>query len=213
MRIEIVVFDGVDELDAFGPLEVLRNAERAGAGLETSIASVEGRSQVAGSHGVCFETDGLLGARGRSDLLIIPGGNWAKRSPQGAWAEAQRGLIPAAIAEAHRAGTLLASVCTGAMLIAAANLLKGRSAVTHHSAIEQLRQSGAYVVQARIVDDGDIITSGGVTSGIDLALYLVERFAGRNLADQVATGLEHERRGPLHISASSWRDAHGGVAQ
>jgi transcriptional regulator GlxA family with amidase domain len=61
-------------------------------------------------------------------------------------------------------------------------------------AIDDLRASGAVVVDARVVDDGDIITAGGVTSGIDLALLIVERQAGREIADRVAREIEYERR-------------------
>jgi transcriptional regulator GlxA family with amidase domain len=69
--------------------------------------------------------------------------------------------------------------------------------VTHHTALEELAAQGARVVEARVVDDGDLVTSGGVTSGIDMALWLVEREWGRKLADGVARGMEHERRGPV----------------
>jgi Transcriptional regulator containing an amidase domain and an AraC-type DNA-binding HTH domain len=69
--------------------------------------------------------------------------------------------------------------------------------VTHHGAIEDLRASGADIVDARVVDDGDIVTAGGVTSGLDLALYLLEREFGPELAADVAETMAHERRGPV----------------
>lgn len=203
MLFEIIVFPGVDELDAFGPLEVLRNANAAGADLQVRLVSLEAATEIVGGHGLRFGVDGVLGSLGLPDLLVVPGGGWGKRAAQGAWAEAQRGAIPAAIAKVHREGTILASVCTGAMLIAAAGLLRGRFAVTHHSALDELGQSGAKVVSARVVDDGDIISSGGVTSGIDLALYLVERFMTRELAEQIARNLEYERRSPANVGAGS----------
>ena len=80
------------------------------------------------------------------------------------------------------------------MLLAAAGITHGRSATTHHVAIDDLRASGAVIVNARVVDDGDIITAGGVTSGLDLALLIVERQAGREIADRVASEIEYERR-------------------
>jgi transcriptional regulator GlxA family with amidase domain len=85
------------------------------------------------------------------------------------------------------------------MLLAAAGLTKGRPAITHHSAVEDLRATGAIVIKARVVDDGDIVTAGGVTSGLDLALWLVERYFGSPLADGVARAMEHERRGPIWL--------------
>lgn len=199
MLIEILVFPGVDELDAFGPLEVLRCAAEMGAAFETRLVSFDGPGMIRGAHGLHFETDGEPDLNRRAALLVIPGGGWIKRAETGAWTEAQRPVIPAAIVDAYRSGAVLAAVCTGTMLIAAAGLLQGRAAVTHSGAVEELRRSGADVILARVVDDGDIITSGGVTSGIDLALYLVERFASRDLADRIASRLEHDRRGPIHI--------------
>jgi transcriptional regulator GlxA family with amidase domain len=80
------------------------------------------------------------------------------------------------------------------MLLAEAGLTDGRHATTHDGALDDLRASGADVVDARVVDDGDILTAGGVTSGLDLALYLVEREAWSEVADRVAKELEYERR-------------------
>jgi hypothetical protein len=83
----------------------------------------------------------------------------------------------------------------GAMLVAAAGLLEGRPAITHHSAIDDLRAAGAEVIHARVVDAGDVITAGGVTSGLDLALHLVERDHGSAAALAAERELEYERRG------------------
>ena len=79
------------------------------------------------------------------------------------------------------------------MVLAAAGITRGRRATTHHRALDELRRSGAEVVEARVVDDGDVLTAGGVTSGIDLALWIVERFAGEDIANAVAAEIEHER--------------------
>jgi transcriptional regulator GlxA family with amidase domain len=194
MRIAIVVFEGFDELDAIGPLEVLRQAAVAGADLEVELVTLDGAAEVTGSHGLRVRPDGRLD-QGRTELLVVPGGGWTDRSPHGAWAEAERGELPAAIAAAHRAGAAVATVCTGAMLATAAGLTQGRPAVTHRGALDELRASGAQVVEARVVDDGDLVTAGGVTSGIDMALWLVERHFGAQLADAVAAEIEHPRQG------------------
>ncbi len=68
------------------------------------------------------------------------------------------------------------------MLLAAAGLVEGRHAITHHGALADLEAAGAHVVRARVVDDGDLVTAGGVTSGLDLALHLVERLFGSDAA-------------------------------
>ena len=203
MRVAVVVYEGFDELDAIGPLEVLRNASAMGAtDLSVELVALDGSAEVTGSHGLRVRTDGRLDP-GRTDLLVIPGGGWNDRGAHGAWAEAERGDLPAAIAAAARGGAVVATVCTGAMLAATAGLTRGRPAITHHAAVEDLRASGARVVEARVVDDGDLVTAGGVTSGIDLALWLVERHFGADLADAVAAEIEHPRHGEV------WRDQDG----
>ena len=191
MRIAVVVFEGFDELDAIGPLEVLRNAAEGGADLEVALVTLDGAAEVTGSHGLRVRPDGRLDPD-RTDLLVVPGGGWSDRAPRGAWAEAERGELPAAIAAAHRAGAQVATVCTGAMLASVAGLTRGRRAITHHSAVEDLRASGAQVVEARVVDDGDL-----VTSGIDMALWLVERHVGAEAAEAVAAEIEHPRHGEV----------------
>ena len=197
MRVAVVVFEGFDELDAIGPLEVLRNAAAMGAaGLSVELVALDGAAEVTGSHGLRVRTDGRLDPA-RTDLLVVPGGGWNDRGAHGAWAEAERGELPAAIAAAARGGAVVATVCTGAMLAATAGLTRGRPAITHHGAVEDLRASGARVVEARVVDDGDLVTAGGVTSGIDLALWLVERHFGADLADAVAAEIEHPRHGEV----------------
>jgi transcriptional regulator GlxA family with amidase domain len=187
-RIDIVIFQGFDELDALGPFEVLCNA-----GLDARLVTLDGADEVRGSHGAAVRPHGVLGDD--ADLVVVPGGGWNDRAEQGAWAEAQRGELPRRLADLHAAGTRLASVCTGAMLLVAAGVLEGRPATTHHNAIDELRASGAQVIEERVVDDGDVVSAGGVTSGIDLALWLVERERGRATADAVAREMEHERRG------------------
>ena len=85
----------------------------------------------------------------------------------------------------------MASVCTGAMLLAPAGVVGPRPATTHHGARADLRCTGATVPADRVVDDGDLVTCGGVTSGLDLARWLVERLASAEAAAAVARTLEY----------------------
>jgi transcriptional regulator GlxA family with amidase domain len=195
MRIEILVFDGFDDLDGLAPLRVLRGAAAAGAPFDVALVTLEPVSEVTTSSGLRVIPDGVLGDQ--VDILVVPGGGWANRAARGAWAEARRDAIPGAIARLHTGGAIVATVCTGGMLAARAGIATGRPAITHHAAIDELRASGAQVTQARVVDDGDLVSAGGVTSGIDLALWLVERFAGPEIAAVMETNLEYERRGPI----------------
>lgn len=191
MRIAIVLYQGFDELDAIGPFEVFRHAAKMGAAIDVSLTTLDGAQEVTASGGLRVRPDGQL--QGRPDLVLIPGGGWSNRAPQGAWAEANRGEIPRALSQLHGEGTTVATVCTGAMLAATAGLTRGRPATTHHTALDDLRATGAQVITARVVDDGDLIMAGGVTSGIDLALWIVEREFGAAIADGVAEEMEYPR--------------------
>ncbi len=192
MKTEILLYEGFEELDAFGPFEVL-----AAAGLEPSLVALTPVDRVLGAHGAIVVPHAALSEH--PDLLVVPGGGWADRRQRGAWGEARAGTLPKAIAARHTAGTQLAGVCTGAMLIATAGILTGRPAITHHSALEDLAGTGAEVIaDARVVDDGDIITAGGVTAGIDLALRLVERQLGSDRAECVAAQIEYTPQGRVH---------------
>ena len=195
MRIEILLYDGFDELDGIAPYEVLRTAEEYGADIHAELVGANGAGTVTASHGTGIAVD--RGLSEGADMVLVPGGSWNSRGAKGAWAEAQRGEIPARLAAEHARGARMASVCTGAMLLATAGITNGRPATTHHTAIEDLRASGANVVDARVVDDGDVLTAGGITSGIDLALYLVEQQSGREIADRVAEEMEYERSGAV----------------
>jgi transcriptional regulator GlxA family with amidase domain len=127
-------------------------------------------------------------------VLLVPGGGWLDRAPEGAWAQAQRGELPAAIAERHAAGSVVASVCTGALLLAHSGILVGRRATTNPGALGDLRAFGDIDVhEARVVDDGDVLTAGAPACGLDLALHLLERFGGPDLAGAAARELQYER--------------------
>ncbi|MEP6815579.1 MAG: DJ-1/PfpI family protein [Marmoricola sp.] len=193
MRIDVVIYDGFDELDAIGPYEVFGHAARAGAAVDVGYASVTKApgDLVTASLGTTLQVQRRLGP---ADLVVVPGGGWQNdgTSP-GSRAESLHGDVPRALVERHAAGSVVAGVCTGGMLLASAGLLEGRRAVTHHTALDELATRGAHVVRERVVDEGDIVTAGGVTSGIDLALHLVERMCGAQFADAAATMMEHTR--------------------
>jgi transcriptional regulator GlxA family with amidase domain len=195
MRCEVLLFDGFDELDALAPWEVLSSFADLRDDFDAALVSLNGASTLRASHGTVVTPHRALSDD--LDLLVVPGGGWNDRSEDGAWAQAQLGAIPRAIRERHERGTVVASVCTGAMLLAAAGLLEGRPAITHHGAIGDLEAAGARVVHARVVDDGDIVTAGGVTSGLDLVLHLAERFFGSDAALAAERELEYERRGTV----------------
>jgi transcriptional regulator GlxA family with amidase domain len=203
MNIDVLLYDGFDELDGIGPYEVFDYAmdfaaesdDRAGP---VRYVALDERDSVTASHGTRVGVDDVLAdpeADDAPDLLVVPGGGWSARDEEAsAWAEAQKGDVPRALAAHHAGGTRIASVCTGAMLLAEAGVTDGRRAVTHAAAIDELRESGAEVVDARVVDDGDLLSAGGVTSGIDLALYIVEQEFGPGVAARIETVIEYDRQ-------------------
>ena len=202
---EILVFDGFEELDALGPLSVL-----AVGGFDVRLVTLEPTQSVRGAHGTTVVAEHRLSSL--PELMVVPGGGWNNRAARGAWREAGRGALPAAIRQRHAAGARVAGVCTGVMLISAAGLLAGRRAVTHHLALDDLAAAGAEVLgHARVVDDDDIITAGGVTAGIDLALWLIEREFGASAAARASAEIEHPRIGPV-CTRRAWAEAPGSAS-
>jgi transcriptional regulator GlxA family with amidase domain len=192
MNVAILLFEGFDELDAVAPYEVFETAGDFGASVGAQFVTLSGAETIEAAHGMRIESDGAL-ADADPDLLVVPGGGWNDRDSPGVWTEYEDGAIPDAVARLHAEDVPVASVCTGAMLLSKAGLLDGRPATTHHSALDDLRETKASVRDTRYVDDGDVLTAAGVTSGFDLALHLVEREFGEGLAEQVARELEYER--------------------
>jgi transcriptional regulator GlxA family with amidase domain len=191
MRIEIPIYEGYDEVDAVGPFEVLANAALAVDDLEVELVGAHGPGEVVAAHGMRVTCDRGLGAD--ADLVIVPGGGWIRGG--GVREQYQQGVLAERLREIKDGGAQMASVCTGAILLAQAGILDGRPATTHRAALDHLQEMGADVdYEARVVDDGDVITCGGVTSGFDLALHLVEREWGAELAGTIATLMEIQRQ-------------------
>ncbi|WP_053732338.1 DJ-1/PfpI family protein [Nocardia sp. NRRL S-836] len=199
MRVHIVVFDGMDDLDVVGPFAVLGMAARAGLGVSVGLTAPGDPSHATTRGGLPLYPGPW--APQDADVLIVPGGGYAPGEGAGVRAEIADGRLPAALADAVRPDLVLASVCTGALLLAAAGLVTGRPCTTHHRAAGDLVAAGGVHVNARVVDDGDLVTAGGVTSGLDLALWLVERFRGPEASGMVQRAMEYERREPLWLRA------------
>jgi transcriptional regulator GlxA family with amidase domain len=196
VRTDVVVFDGVDDLDVIGPYETWSMARRAGLDVDVRLVAGSGTPEVATAHGL------RLGpvqpwSPGEADVVLVPGGGAGAGRASGVGAEIASGRLPAALRAAARPGLVLASVCTGALLLGAAGLLAGRPCTTHHRVTDRLAEAGGTPGDARVVADGDLVTAGGITSGFDLALWLLERFHGAEVATRVAEGLEYERRGEV----------------
>lgn len=192
MDVAVLLFEGFDELDAVAPYEVFRTAASMGGDLDVSMRTLVPDEGVTARHGLTVEPDDVL--LGVPDLVVVPGGGWNDREAPGVWSEVDGGTLPERLTTLHGGGATIASVCTGAMLLAEAGLLDGRPATTHGSAKADLREDypDVDVRDDRYVDDGTILTAGGVTAGIDLALHVVERECSAGLAEQVADEIEYE---------------------
>jgi transcriptional regulator GlxA family with amidase domain len=213
-RVQIVLYEGVDPLDAIGPFEVLH-----AAGLMTDdavmveLVGIDAPGPVMSGCGIVLHATAALDIA-TADVVLLPGAagrtgdnahDEAEIDPDSIPARLGRTLettLPNSIAAALKdPNTVLTCVCGGSLIPAMAGLIEGRNAVTHHLGMALLDATGVNAIPARIVDDGDLISGGGVTSGLDVGLYLVERFLGPQVARAVEDLFEFERRGTVWRSA------------
>lgn len=190
--ITIAVFDGFDEIDVFGPFEIL-----SAAGFAVRLAALT-PGPVTTMRGVQLQIPHQLEP---CDGIIVPGGGWMNRAPTGLWAEAQRGQLASRLSELECDARWLASVCSGGMMLATAGLLRGRAATTNRSCFDEFAPLVGEVVDERVVDDGDRITAGALFSGVDLGLWIIERECGTALADRVSSSVEYQRQGRIWLSS------------
>ncbi|MEU5084429.1 MULTISPECIES: DJ-1/PfpI family protein [Streptomyces] len=197
LRVDIVVFDGVEELDCIAPYEVFSAAAmHSPNGVEVRYVTTGRPGLIRCAYGTGIQVKRRWAAR-ETDLIVVPGGGYTRRDGPGVWAEIDDGALPRALAAAPREGLTISSLCTGSVLLSAAGLTQGRPCTTHHGAKAYLAEHGGLVKDARVVDDGDLVTAGGITSGLELGLWLVKRELGSDAATGVETMLEYEARGTV----------------
>lgn len=193
-HIGIVLFEDVEELDAVGPWEVLSfwTQRHPEDGWTVSCLSLSG-GLVRCAKGLVIQADHSFAEAPPLDVLIYPGGHGTRAQLHDEarlqWVRRQRETVP-----------LMTSVCTGSLVYAAAGLLSGRPATTHWSTLDQLVELDPTIDvrrDERFVDDGDVITSAGVSAGIDMALHLVVRLAGADRAREVRRGIQYDPMPPI----------------
>ena len=188
--ISILVFDGLTALDAIGPYEVLRSVP----GWEVSFVGKE-RGEVrtdVGSLGL--SVDHMLGDRPTADIVLVPGG-------EGSRALLDDEEVLEWLRGVDRGSRWTTSVCTGSLVLGAAGLLEGRRATGHWLYLEPLREYGADPVGGRWVEDGKIVTAAGVSAGIDMALHLVGREVGPEVAQAIQLAIEYDPQPPFDAGA------------
>ena len=221
MHVQIVLFDGFDPLDVIAPYEVLyAGGSASGGAVSVELVSAEGpREVVSGTGGLALRATAALDPA-RAGLILVPGASGrvgepgevpdedAESESSGEWKQDE--FIPVLLgrtlttelpvlmkAAMDNPEVTVSTVCGGSLVLAMAGLLEGRHATTHHLGLDMLDATGAHAVHARVVDDGDLVTGAGVTSGLDLGLYLLEREVGPQIAHAVEELFAHERRGTV----------------
>ncbi|MDR6318916.1 DJ-1/PfpI family protein [Actinoplanes couchii] len=186
-RITVLLFDGVEELDFTGPWETLRSWQMVTTrNVRVRTASLDG-APVRCSLGLTVTPDGGIDDEPRPDLIVHPGGQGIDTlHTDRAHLDRMRALAAQ--------GTMMTSVCNGAMVYAAAGLLDGRPATSHWLVLDELEKQHPRVEvvrDRRWVDAGEVVTSAGITAGIDMALHLIDRLDNTDIARAVAGILEH----------------------
>jgi transcriptional regulator GlxA family with amidase domain len=186
VQIAILVFEKLTALDAIGPYEILRSVP----GWEVKFVGPEKGALRTDCGALGLNADYSLDEVEEADVVLVPGGegnrplltdevvlSWLRRIDEGTkWTT---------------------SVCTGSLVLGAAGLLEGKGATSHWLFLEQLREFGADPVGGRFVEDGKTLTAAGVSAGIDMALHLVGREAGPELAQAVQLGIEYDPQPPF----------------
>lgn len=205
MLVQIVLFDGFDPLDVIGPFEVLAaGGDAAGGALAVELVAADGpQDVVSGTRGLTLRATARL-EPDRPGYVVVPGasGPTTGDPDQGVVTIpvllarfADSAAVPLLRSALRNPDVTVATVCGGSLALAMAGLIEGRHAVTHELGMDVLDATGVRAVPARIVDDGDLVSAGGVTSGLDLGLYILEREFGPRVAHAVETLFEYERRG------------------
>jgi transcriptional regulator GlxA family with amidase domain len=206
MHAQIVLFDGFDPLDVIAPFEVLAaGSEAVGGELVVELVSAEGpRPVVSGTRGMVLHATARLDPA-KPGYVIVPGASGpidvdpdeVDTIPVLLARFGETAAIPLMREAMANPDVTVATVYGGSLALAMAGLLEGRHAVTHHLGMDVLDATGVNVVNARVVDDGDLVTAGAVTSGLDLALHLLERSYGPQVALSVESLFAYERRGTV----------------
>lgn len=186
MRVGFIIYEGMTALDFVGVYDPLIRLKTMGFMRDMRWEICARSSQVKDGSGLVFTPTRVAEPLDCCEMIVVPGGFGSRRLVDDSdfinWLRT---------AEACRLKT---SVCTGALLLGAAGFLKGKKATTHPSAFEKLQRFCQQVIDERIVDDGDVVTAGGVTSSIDLGLYLCGKLAGDRAEARIRQQIDYKCR-------------------
>lgn len=191
-NVAILLFDDVEVLDFCGPFEVFSVTDAYNPVRPFNVYTVAEKTPILARNALSVNPTYLLDDSScpEPDLIVVPGGRGTRQAMH------NERLLTWIRTHAQRAQLTL-SVCTGALMLACAGLLDGLAATTHHSAIEELRAvapNTTILSDQRIVDNGTVIVSAGISAGIDMALHVVARLHGIETARQTAAYMEYDWR-------------------
>lgn len=186
MQIAFLVYEGLTALDIMGPYEALARLPGADARFVAKQHEVK-----VDTGAFAIRTEYTLADVPHPDVFVVPGGM------KGTFAAAQDPEILDWVREAHAHSKFSTSVCTGSLILAAAGVLEGLEATTHWAAVPMLEQYGVKYSQQRVARQGKVVTAAGVSSGIDMALYLIGELAGEDVAKGVQLAIEYDPQPPF----------------
>jgi transcriptional regulator GlxA family with amidase domain len=191
MQIAFLLYEGFTPLDAIGPYQVLSALPGA-----VAVFVAERAGQVCSDSGCSIIAELPLADTGSPDIVVVPGSLTSFTDA------ARNESIVGWLREVSVGAQYMTSVCTGALLLAAAGLLDGRTATTHWAARDLLAELGVSVVPERVVDCGSVITAAGVSAGIDMALQLARRTHGDGIAQAIQLGIEYDPAPPFSCGSA-----------
>ena len=187
MNIAILLYEGLTALDAIGPYEVLSLLPSA----RIQFVAKEIGAKRTDNGFLALSADYSFADAPRPDIVVVPGSSTSTLAPM-----ADRETLDW-LRDIHATTQWTSSVCSGALILGAAGLLKGKKATTHWVALKYLEKFGAEAVHERIVEQGRIITAAGVSAGIDMALYLAAKVAGVETAQAIQLMIEYDPQPPF----------------
>jgi putative intracellular protease/amidase len=186
MKIAIPLYDRFTALDAVGPYEVLSRLP----GATVQFVAVEPGMKRTDTGMLGLSADLALDDLPDPEIVVVPGGYGTR-----ALIEDER--VVGWVRRAHDTSEWTTSVCTGALVLAAAGILQGLEATTHWLEYDLLERLGAHPVRRRVVRQGKVITAAGVSAGIDMALVLAAEIAGPDVAKAIQLGIEYDPQPPF----------------
>lgn len=194
MQIVFFFYDGMNALDAIGPHEILCDLPGA-----TVIHAAKQRGLIRTDSGLVLNAEHSLSEVTHADILVVPGASSAttfRQDPE----------ILDWLRRMHATSTWTTSVCTGSLILGAAGILSGLRATSHWAVLDRLSFFDALPTQERVVEDGKVITAAGVSAGIDMALTLAAKVAGRRFAESMQLGIEYDPAPPFDVGSPDKAD-------